>query len=82
MRLASRYEEEYYGQTKIGYPNSPFSSTSEGLSLGSGLIFADEGMIARELAINANRIEGWRRTMMYEYFAAVGTLCLRSIKSD
>ncbi|KAL5481024.1 hypothetical protein ACEPAI_9965 [Sanghuangporus weigelae] len=66
VRLAARYEEEYLGSTKIGYPTAPFDPYSQ--QLGSGLIFPDDVSASRELALNAYRIEGWRRTKMYEYY--------------
>ncbi|KAF7728595.1 hypothetical protein EC973_005822 [Apophysomyces ossiformis] len=66
VRLAALYEEEVYHQTKIGWPRSQ-EKDSTGL-LGCGLVFPDESFKQRELAINANRIEGWRRTISYKYF--------------
>ncbi|TDL18713.1 spindle pole body interacting protein [Rickenella mellea] len=71
VRLAARYEEEIMGSTKIAYPNSPFMDGPNGYTqLGSGMMFLDEVAGAKELAANANRIEGWRRTTMYEYYLA------------
>lgn len=64
VRLAARYEEEVLGPTKIGYPNIPFQDGH----LGSGISFSDDAAAMRELASNANRIEGWRRTNSYHYF--------------
>lgn len=76
VRLAARYEEEYLGSTKIGYPSSSVSFDSEGhCQLGSGLIFSDESAVVKELSANANRIEGWRRTKMYQHYSLV---CLLS----
>jgi hypothetical protein len=70
-RLASRYEEDAYGSTKFGYPSSSFSETPGGLvQLGSGMIFIDETLGVKELAANASRIEGWRRTIPYKYLLA------------
>ncbi|KAG6377424.1 docking domain of Afi1 for Arf3 in vesicle trafficking-domain-containing protein [Boletus reticuloceps] len=62
VRLASRYEEVATGSTALGFPSVPYT---EG-SLGSGVVFPDEALLARELATNANRIEGWRRTKIYQ----------------
>ena len=67
VRLASRYEEVATGSTTLGFPSAPFV---EG-SLGKGFVFPDETMAARELATNASRIEGWRRTKSYEYSTIV-----------
>ncbi|KAL4072499.1 docking domain of Afi1 for Arf3 in vesicle trafficking-domain-containing protein [Scleroderma yunnanense] len=63
VRLASRYEEVTSGATKLGYPSTPFI---EG-SLGGGVVFPDEAAAMKELAVNASRIEGWRRTRSYQY---------------
>lgn len=73
VRLAARYEEDYLGTTKISYTSSSFSANSgDGFSqLGSGLIFPDDISASKELALNATRIEAWRRTKMYEYYSAV-----------
>lgn len=73
IRLAARYEEDYLGKTNIGYPSTAFIHLGDGTSqLGSGLVFTDEASAVRELAFNVTRIDGWRRTKMYEYFAEVG----------
>lgn len=69
VRLVSRYEEEVYGTTQIGYPTTAYSFAQN--QLGGGIIFPDDVSAAKELAVNANRMEGWRRTKMYEYYAAV-----------
>ncbi|KDQ58432.1 hypothetical protein JAAARDRAFT_193004 [Jaapia argillacea MUCL 33604] len=66
VRLAARYEEEVIGSTKIGYPSASFS---EG-RLGSGIAFMDEASAVRDLSTNTSRIEGWRRTNSYQYYAA------------
>lgn len=71
VRLVARYEEDYLGGTKIGYPTTSYDSYSQ--QLGSGIIFPDDVSATRELSINANRIEGWRRTKMYEYYMGVRT---------
>ena len=63
VRLAARYEEEFHGSTKIGFPTT---SCSDG-QLGSGLPLDD----TKELTANAGRIEGWRRTPCYEYYKVV-----------
>ena len=70
VRLASRYEEVATGSTVLGFPTVPFT---EG-SLGSGVVFPDETLLAKELATNASRIEGWRRTKTYQYYAIVRTI--------
>ncbi|ETW77958.1 hypothetical protein HETIRDRAFT_388025 [Heterobasidion irregulare TC 32-1] len=69
IRLASRFEEDVTGTTTIGFPSATFSEgPGESSQLGSGIVFLDEAAGARELAMNASRIEGWRRTMTYQYF--------------
>ena len=71
-RLASRYEEDAHGSTKFGYPSSSFSEGSPGYTqLGGGIVFTDDALGAKELAANASRIEGWRRTPPYQYLLAV-----------
>lgn len=67
VRLASRYEEEYMGQTTIGFASRPYTDGPLGDQgrLGSGLNFWDESGGLRELQLNANRIEGWRKTASY-----------------
>jgi hypothetical protein len=67
VRMSARYEEEFYGHTSIGYPSQPYR---EG-SLGSGFMFADEPTKSREWAVNASRIEGWRKTRSYRYWREV-----------
>jgi hypothetical protein len=67
VRMAARYEEEFYGQTSIGYPSQPFRESS----LGGGFIFPDESTKTKEWSTNANRIEGWRRTRSYRYWREV-----------
>ncbi|THH12133.1 hypothetical protein EW145_g183 [Phellinidium pouzarii] len=77
VRLVARYEEDYLGSTKIGYPSTSFSVAVDGYSqLGSGIIFPDDVSATKELAVNANRMEGWRRTKMYEYYASDFQLAL------
>jgi hypothetical protein len=67
VRLASRWEEETYGVSSIDHPSQAYNSSGR---LGSGLVFpglsAEE--IKRELAANAGRIEGWRRTKSYDVY--------------
>ena len=70
MRLAARYEEETFGSTKIGYATMPFT---EG-QLGSGTFVED----SKEIAANAGRIEGWRRSHNYEYFKTVRSVMIRT----
>jgi hypothetical protein len=67
IRLASRYEEDTFGSTSIGFSSSPYS---EG-HLGSGTILDDS---VKELS--ASRIEGWRRTTSYEYYVQVRSFFL------
>ncbi|KAI8985337.1 docking domain of Afi1 for Arf3 in vesicle trafficking-domain-containing protein [Pilobolus umbonatus] len=61
VRLASVYEEQIYHHTKIGYNTADFP-------LGCGPVFQDELTKQRELNANANRIEGWRQTISYQYY--------------
>jgi len=63
VRLASRYEEVATGATKLGYSSAQFVDGS----LGSGIVFPDEAAAFKELAMNASRIEGWRRSRSYQY---------------
>ncbi|KAG0750010.1 hypothetical protein G6F57_004179 [Rhizopus arrhizus] len=56
VRLADLYEQEV-----CGLP-------AKESTLGYGPVFADEGAKKRELAANANRIEGWRQTISYKYY--------------
>ncbi|KAF9974181.1 hypothetical protein BGZ73_002465 [Actinomortierella ambigua] len=65
VQLASHYEAHIHGQTTIGIckQNTPESTKY----LGSGLVFQDETSKMKELAFNANRIEGWRGTTSYKY---------------
>ena len=72
MHVASRYEEDAFGTTTIGFPTSPYSERpGEKPRLGSGAFFTDEVACAKELAINAGRIEAWRRTECYKLFQEV-----------
>ncbi|KAG6866777.1 hypothetical protein C0991_011436 [Blastosporella zonata] len=69
VRLASRYEEEVHGSTKIGFVSSSYSEQpGRRAQLGSGIAFIDEAAGVRELMANAQRIEAWRKTNSYEYF--------------
>ncbi|KAH7886952.1 docking domain of Afi1 for Arf3 in vesicle trafficking-domain-containing protein [Phlebopus sp. FC_14] len=63
LRLASRYEEVTTGSTALSYPSIPFVDGS----LGSGIVFPDDTVAYKELAANASRIEGWRRSKSYQY---------------
>lgn len=67
IRLASRYEEENFGSTKIGFR----SKKAKGQELGSGHTFANDSARRSELSSNAARIEGWRGTRSYEYWKQV-----------
>jgi hypothetical protein len=73
VRLASRYEEESTGHTTIGFKSRPFTEGTLGElgRLGSGLNFWDESGGLRELQLNSNRIEGWRRTGGYRAYQKV-----------
>ena len=70
--VASRYEEEVTGSTTVGYPSLAYTERpGEKPRLGSGVYFPDDVACARELAVNAGRIEGWRRTECYRLLQAV-----------
>ncbi|KAF8070707.1 docking domain of Afi1 for Arf3 in vesicle trafficking-domain-containing protein [Lyophyllum atratum] len=71
VRLASRYEEEVTGSTKIGFPSSSFTELpGRHPQLGSGIAFPDEATCVKELTANAQRIEAWRKTNSYQYCVA------------
>ncbi|KAF8345805.1 stabilization of polarity axis-domain-containing protein, partial [Amanita rubescens] len=69
VRLASKYEEETTGVSRIGYPTSTFvdGTTERHTQLGSGIFFSDEASCIRELNANAHRIQAWRTTNSYRY---------------
>jgi len=69
VRLASKYEEETTGVSRIGYPTSTFvdGATERHAQLGSGIFFGDEASCIRELNANAHRIQAWRTTNSYRY---------------
>lgn len=68
VRLASRYEEEVTGATKLGFASTSCVETpGRAPQLGSGLMFSDEATCLRELSANAQRIEAWRKTNSYQY---------------
>lgn len=67
VRTASRYEEENFGQTTIGFRS--MKADAEGL--GSGQTFPNDGTKRKELSFNTARIEGWRQTKSYEYWKEV-----------
>jgi hypothetical protein len=69
VQLASLYEEQTYGQTTIGLNRSNTPESTK--YLGTGLVFSDESSRAREISINASRIEGWRATTSYKYLQEV-----------
>ena len=71
VRLASRSEEDVAGSTTIGFPSTPFIASGDIARLGSGMSFSDDSAGTRELAANASRIEGWRRTEIYQAMQAV-----------
>ncbi|KAI9496916.1 docking domain of Afi1 for Arf3 in vesicle trafficking-domain-containing protein [Zychaea mexicana] len=66
VRLAAVYEEEVYHQTKIVWPHDAEADPT-GL-LGRGFVFPDGMSRQKELAVYANRIEGWRQTISYRYY--------------
>jgi hypothetical protein len=41
------------------------------VQLGSGIVFLDDVLGVKELGVNASRIEGWRRTVSYQYVLTV-----------
>ncbi len=70
--MASRYEEDLLGSTTIGYPSTTYTERpGEKPRLGSGAFFTDDTACTKELAINAGRIEAWRRTECYRLYQAV-----------
>ena len=73
VRLAARYEEEATGSTSIGYPCIPYRHGTLGAlgTLGSGIVFPDETSGAKDLAVNAPRIEGWRASPSYQHYQFV-----------
>ncbi|PFH46608.1 hypothetical protein AMATHDRAFT_69501 [Amanita thiersii Skay4041] len=70
VRLASRYEEEVTGTTKIGYPSIVFveGGPDRPVQLGSGMVFNDDATCVRELIANTHRIQAWRMTNSYQYY--------------
>ncbi|KAI0366822.1 spindle pole body interacting protein [Pilatotrama ljubarskyi] len=71
VRVAARYEEDVLGSTSIAWPTAPYTERpGEKPRLGSGGFFADEATCAKDLAVNASRIEAWRRTECYKLFQA------------
>ncbi|KAI9067011.1 spindle pole body interacting protein [Trametes sanguinea] len=71
VRIAGRYEEDVLGSTSISWPTASYTERpGEKPRLGSGAYFADETTCARDLAVNASRIEAWRRTECYKLFQA------------
>ncbi|KAI0656871.1 spindle pole body interacting protein [Cubamyces menziesii] len=71
VRIAARYEEDLLGSTSIAWPTAPYTERpGEKPRLGSGAYFVDEATCARDLAVNASRIEAWRRTECYKLFQA------------
>lgn len=68
VRLASRYEEDGgLLPTTIGFPCTSYRQEK----LGSGVVFADESMMGREMAAATGRVEGWRGTKSYELYQKV-----------
>jgi hypothetical protein len=72
IRLASRYEEEVFASTSIGYPSISYSPANGG-RLGSGAVFSDDASRQREMAANIGRIEGWRMTRSYQLWRQVSS---------
>lgn len=73
VRIASKYEEDMFGSTTIGFPCVSFqppTANSVG-SLGSGAIYLDDLSKAKELTANAGRIEGFRSTPTYALYQRV-----------
>lgn len=77
VRLASRYEEETTSTTSIGFPSAPCAHGS----LGSGIVFGDEGAGQREVLGNGARIEAWMRTKSYKVYQQVRATLLRSLRA-
>lgn len=73
VRLASKYEEETTGITRIGYLTSNFveGTMERHAQLGSGIFFGDEASCIRELNANAHRIHAWRSTNSYRHCVTV-----------
>lgn len=72
VRLSARYEEDVLGAPTVGYPTLSYNVGLNGeRRLGSGIAFVDEVTCIRELQVNANRIEGWRRTESYKLYQQV-----------
>lgn len=68
VRLASRYEEDGgLHPTTIGFPCVGYRSDK----LGSGVFFADESIMAREMGAVSGRVEGWRGTKSYRGYQKV-----------
>lgn len=65
--------------TEIGYPSYNFNSSLNLNKLGSGIVFTDEGIRARELNTSSGRIEGWKVTRGYELFKEVNPFSLHSL---
>ncbi|CAE6478836.1 unnamed protein product [Rhizoctonia solani] len=61
VRLTARWESEVKNATEIDHPSKSYS---EG-HLGSGPIFVDEALVAREMPSNSWRINVWRQTTHY-----------------
>lgn len=73
--MASRYEEDLLGSTSIGFASSSYTERpGEKPRLGSGAFFLDDAACTKELAINAGRIEAWRRTECYRLYQTVSPL--------
>ena len=66
VQLATRYEEDSFGASALGYPSLSFSEVQG--SMGSGAVVEDP----KEMAMSTGRIDGWRRSVSYEMCKAVG----------
>jgi hypothetical protein len=73
VRIAARWEEDMSISTKIGHRSASYipEGPSCPAQLGSGVVFGDEQSATKELALNACRIEAWRRTDTYKYCVMV-----------
>ena len=67
VRLASYHEYTQTGQTRIGYRSVSYNDGQ----LGSGTVFADEASKSREMRVNINRIEAWKKTKSYKLCSKV-----------
>ena len=72
VHVASSYEEETLATTTIGFPSATYADRpGDKPRLGSGAFFTDDSACAKELAVNAGRVEAWRRTECYKLLQEV-----------